>query len=125
MAALRIIFMGTPDLAAASLRALLRVPKFQIVAVVTQPDRPKGRDLKLQPSPVKQLAFEAGLSVLQPEKARDEKFIAELRVLQPEVIAVAAFDFGFAALWLPECPHVVVAKISRRIADPIRHPQRR
>ena len=91
MAALRIIFMGTPDLAAASLRALLRVPKFQIVAVVTQPDRPKGRDLKLQPSPVKQLAFEAGLSVLQPEKARDEKFIAELRVLQPEVIAVAAF----------------------------------
>ena len=83
--------MGTPDLAAASLRALLRVPKFQIVAVVTQPDRPKGRDLKLQPSPVKQLAFEAGLSVLQPEKARDEKFIAELRVLQPEVIAVAAF----------------------------------
>ena len=91
MAALRIIFMGTPDLAAASLRALLRVPKFQIVAVVTQPDRPKGRDLKLQPSPVKQLALEAGLPVLQPEKARDEKFIAELRALQPELIAVAAF----------------------------------
>ena len=91
MPALRIIFMGTPDLAAASLRALLRVPKFQIVAVVTQPDRPKGRDLKLQPSPVKQLALEAGLPVLQPEKARDEKFIAELRALQPELIAVAAF----------------------------------
>ena len=91
MAALRIIFMGTPDLAAASLRALLAVPKFQIVAVVTQPDRPKGRDLKLQPSPVKQLALEAGLPVLQPEKARDEKFIAELRALQPELIAVAAF----------------------------------
>ncbi len=91
MAALRIVFMGTPELAAASLRALLRVPKFQIVAVVTQPDRPKGRDLKLQPSPVKQLALEAGLPVLQPEKARDEKFIAELRALQPELIAVAAF----------------------------------
>lgn len=91
MAALRIIFMGTPDLAAASLRTLLRVPKFQIVAVVTQPDRPKGRDLKLQPSPVKQLALEAGLPILQPEKARDEKFIAELRALQPELIAVAAF----------------------------------
>ena len=91
MAALRIVFMGTPELAAASLRALLRVPKFQIVAVVTQPDRPKGRDLKLQPSPVKQLALEAGLPVLQPEKARDEKFIEELRSLQPELIAVAAF----------------------------------
>lgn len=91
MAVLRIVFMGTPDLAAASLRALLCVPKFQIVAVVTQPDRPKGRDLKLQPSPVKQLALESGLPVLQPEKARDEKFIAELRALQPELIAVAAF----------------------------------
>ncbi len=91
MAALRIIFMGTPDLAAASLRALLHEPAFQIVAVVAQPDRPKGRDLKLQPSPVKQVALDAGLLVLQPEKARDEKFIAELRALQPELIAVAAF----------------------------------
>jgi methionyl-tRNA formyltransferase len=91
MAALRIIFMGTPDLAAESLRALLREPAFQIVAVVTQPDRPKGRDMKLQPSPVKQHALEAGLPVLQPERARDEKFIAELRALRPELIAVAAF----------------------------------
>lgn len=91
MAGLRIIFMGTPDLAAASLRALLRESAFQIIAVVTQPDRPKGRDLKLQPSPVKQLALEAGLPVLQPEKARDEMFIEQLRALQPELIAVAAF----------------------------------
>ncbi len=91
MAALRIIFMGTPELAAASLRTLLREPAVQIVAVVTQPDRPKGRDLKLQPSPVKQVALDAGLLVLQPEKARDEKFIAELRTLQPELVAVAAF----------------------------------
>jgi methionyl-tRNA formyltransferase len=91
MAALRIIFMGTPELAAASLAALLREPAFQLVAVVTQPDRPKGRDLKLQPSPVKELALRANLPVLQPLKARDEKFIAELRALQPELIAVAAF----------------------------------
>lgn len=91
MAALRIIFMGTPELAAASLSALLREPAFQIVAVVTQPDRPKGRDLKLQPSPVKELTFSAGLPVLQPLKAREEGFIAELRALQPELIAVAAF----------------------------------
>jgi methionyl-tRNA formyltransferase len=91
MAALRIIFMGTPELAAASLAALLQKPTFQILAAVTQPDRPKGRELKLQPSPVKQLALTAGLPVLQPEKARDEKFLAELRTLAPDLIAVAAF----------------------------------
>jgi methionyl-tRNA formyltransferase len=91
MAALRIIFMGTPELAAASLTALLREPAFQILAAVTQPDRPKGRELKLQPSPVKQLAGTAGLPVLQPEKARAENFVAELRCLAPDLIAVAAF----------------------------------
>jgi methionyl-tRNA formyltransferase len=91
MAALQIIFMGTPELAAASLEALLREPAFQIIAVVTQPDRPKGRDLKSQPSPVKQLARNAGLPVLQPVKAREEGFIAELRARKPDLIAVAAF----------------------------------
>lgn len=91
MARLRIIFMGTPELAAVSLEALRREPAVEIVAVVTQPDRPKGRDLKLQPSPVKAIALRAGLPVLQPEKARDEKFIAELRRWQPDLVAVAAF----------------------------------
>ena len=91
MAALRIIFMGTPELAATSLNALLHEPAFQVVAVVTQPDRPKGRDLKLQPSPVKEIALPAGVRVLQPSKARDEKFIAELQTFQPDLIAVAAF----------------------------------
>jgi methionyl-tRNA formyltransferase len=91
MAGLRIIFMGTPELAAVSLKALLHEPAFHVVAVATQPDRPKGRELKLQPSPVKQIATRAGLPVLQPEKARDENFITELRRLQPDLIAVAAF----------------------------------
>jgi methionyl-tRNA formyltransferase len=91
MAALRIVFMGTPELAAASLRALLRESAFDLRAVVTQPDRPKGRDLKLQPSPVKELALAAGLPVLQPLKAREESFLATLREFQPELIAVAAF----------------------------------
>jgi len=88
---LRIIFMGTPELAATSLAALLREPAFQVVAVVTQPDRPKGRDLKLQPSPVKVIALQADLPVLQPEKARDEKFVEALRSFQPDLVAVAAF----------------------------------
>jgi methionyl-tRNA formyltransferase len=91
MARLRIIFMGTPELATASLAALRREPAFEIVAVVTQPDRPKGRELKLQPSPVKAIALRAGLPVLQPEMARDEHFITELRRLRPDLIAVAAF----------------------------------
>ena len=91
MPALRIIFMGTAELSCASLEALIDSPGFQVVAVVTQPDRPKGRDLKLQASPVKELALRAGLPVLQPERARDEGFISQLRALQPDLIAVAAY----------------------------------
>src|SRR5437868_14136958 len=83
--------MGTPDLAAASLQALLGAPGFQVIAAVTQPDQPKGRGLKLQPPPVKEIAARAGLPVLQPERARDEGFIDELRRLQPDLIAVAAY----------------------------------
>lgn len=83
--------MGTPELAKVSLEALLLESRFEVIAVVTQPDRPKGRDLKLQPSPVKETAIRAGISVLQPEKARDEKFIAELAKFYSDVIAVAAF----------------------------------
>jgi methionyl-tRNA formyltransferase len=91
MTALRIIFLGTAELSCASLQALAGEAQFQIGAVVTQPDRPKGRDLKLQPSPVKTLALRLGLPVLQPELARDEQFIAELRALQPELIVTAAY----------------------------------
>jgi len=91
MAELRIIFMGTAELSCASLGALTAVPGFQVVAVVTQPDRPKGRELKLRPSPVKEWALRAKLPVLQPERARDPAFLAQLRGLQPDLIAVAAF----------------------------------
>jgi methionyl-tRNA formyltransferase len=91
MAVLRIVFMGTAELSCDSLRALMASPLFQVVAVVTQPDRPKGRELKLQPSPVKELALQARLPVLQPERARDAAFLAALRELQPDLIAVAAY----------------------------------
>jgi len=91
MASLRIVFMGTPELAATVLERLVRETELEIIAVVTQPDRPKGRELKLQPSPVKGIALAAGLPVLQPQKAREEKFIAELRRLSPDLLAVAAF----------------------------------
>jgi methionyl-tRNA formyltransferase len=91
MSALRIVFMGTPELAAASLEALLASKDFQIVASVTQPDRPKGRDLKLRASPVKELALKSGIPVLQPQRARAPEFILELQKFAPDLIAVAAF----------------------------------
>src|SRR5215472_15610708 len=83
--------MGTPELACVSLRDLLRQPQFTVVAVVTQPDRPKGRDLKLHPSPVKELALQHNLPVLQPQRSRDPAFIDSLRPFAPELIVVAAF----------------------------------
>jgi methionyl-tRNA formyltransferase len=88
---LRIVFMGTPELSCASLRELLNSPTFQVTGVVTQADKPKGRDLKLQPSPVKELALNHNLPLLQPERARNEGFLQELRSLEPELIVVAAY----------------------------------
>ncbi len=83
--------MGTAELSCASLEKLAHSQSVQVAAVVTQPDRPKGRDLKPQSLPVKTLALRLGLPVLQPPRARDEKFIAELRALQPDLIVVAAY----------------------------------
>ena len=83
--------MGTAELSCASLEKLARARAFQIAAVVTQPDKPKGRELKPQPSPVKILAQKLNLPVLQPAKARDEQFISELRGLKPDLIVVVAY----------------------------------
>ena len=83
--------MGTAELSCDSLRALIASPHSQVLAVVTQPDRPKGRELKLQPSPVKALALQAGFPILQPERARDEAFLGALRELRPDLIVVAAY----------------------------------
>ena len=83
--------MGTAELSCASLQALAADKQFSVAAVVTQPDRPKGRDLKPQASPVKVLAQKLGLPVLQPLRARDEKFLGDLRLLHPELIVVAAY----------------------------------
>jgi methionyl-tRNA formyltransferase len=91
MPRLKTVFMGTAELACASLRALLREDFIQIATVVTQPDRPKGRSLKLQGSPVKEIASAEHLPLLQPERARSEDFIAQLRELRPDLIVVAAF----------------------------------
>jgi methionyl-tRNA formyltransferase len=88
---LRIVFFGSAELARASLRALLGSNQFEVVAVVTQPDRPKGRHLKLQAPPVKEIAVEAGLALLQPERARDPAFVSKVAALAPELIVVVAY----------------------------------
>src|SRR5687767_11260972 len=88
---LRTIFFGTAELACASLGALAQADFRQLLAIVTQPDKPKGRDLKLQPTPVKAEALKLGLRVMQPGKARAAEFIEELAALKPDLIVVAAY----------------------------------
>ena len=81
--------MGTPEFAVNSLEALHN--KVDLIAVITQPDRPKGRGHKLTPSPVKTWAVEHGIEVLQPEKIKTEEFTNKLEELQPDLIIVVAF----------------------------------
>ncbi len=87
----RLVFMGTADLAATVLRRLVADPRCQVILAVSQPDRPKGRDLALQPTPVKQAALELGIPMDQPTKARDPEFIERLRTLAPDLMVVAAY----------------------------------
>jgi methionyl-tRNA formyltransferase len=88
---LRIIFFGTAELARPSLAALMQSPLFEVIGVATQPDRPKGRDLKLQPTPVKIEAERWKLPVWQPLRAREDAFIRSLAELKPDLIVVAAY----------------------------------
>ena len=87
---MRIVFMGTPDFAAVSLQRLLDA-HFDVVGVFTQPDKPKNRGMKLQPSPVKEIALANGLPVFQPEKMRDGTALAALQSLQPDILVVVAY----------------------------------
>ena len=91
MEPLRVIFFGSAELARASLAALAGSGFCRVLAVVTQPDRPKGRQLHLQPTPVKIEAQASGIPVLEPAKARDPAFVRQLAALQPELIVVAAY----------------------------------
>ncbi|MCX5751512.1 MAG: methionyl-tRNA formyltransferase [Candidatus Saganbacteria bacterium] len=87
---MRIVFMGTPAAAAKILQALVDA-KQEIIAVVTQPDRPQGRGLKVYFSPVKELALQYNLPLLQPEKVKEPIFVAELCALKPDLIIVVAY----------------------------------
>jgi len=87
---LKILYMGTPDYAATILRALVESGE-DVFAVITQPDKPKGRGYQLTPPPVKVFAEEKGLPVYQPQTLRDEAFMDLLKELDPELIIVAAY----------------------------------
>ncbi len=87
---MRVVFMGTPDIAATCLKRILDDGS-DVVAVYTQPDRPKGRGMKLVYSPVKEVAMAAEIPVYQPENFKDEETVQTLRELQPDVIAVVAY----------------------------------
>ena len=87
---MRILFWGTPDFAVASLRAL-DDEGFQVVGVVTQPDRPAGRGRKLTPSPVREVAESMGVPVLTPERPRGDDFMEEVRALAPDLSVVVAY----------------------------------
>ena len=88
---MRIVFMGTTDFAVGSLAALAECGKYEIVGVVTQPDRPKGRGNKMLMTPVKEYAISKGYEVYQPQKVKTPEFVQILRDMQPDLIVVAAF----------------------------------
>jgi len=91
MSRIRVVFFGTAELAAVSLNRLAAEPWAAILGVVTQPDQPRGRDLRLQPTPVKAAALALGLPVQQPTRCRDEGFLRDLRELAPDVVLVVAY----------------------------------
>ncbi|MBO5497303.1 MAG: methionyl-tRNA formyltransferase [Oscillospiraceae bacterium] len=87
---MRVVFMGTPDFASASLKKIIE-EGFEIAGVFTQPDKPKGRGMEMSFSPVKELALQYGLPVYQPEKMRDGTALGILEELRPDILAVVAY----------------------------------
>lgn len=95
---MKIIFAGTPEFAVTSLEAIIH-SGHQVAAVITAPDKPSGRGLKLLPSPVKTTALQNGIQVLQPANLKDDSFLQEVKNMKPDVIVVVAFRMMPQALW--------------------------
>ncbi len=91
MSRIRALFLGTPEIARFCLEAMIKDPHFEVVGVITQPDRPAGRKLQLHPSPVKQLVQGLGIPVLTPEDLNTDEVLAQLAGLRAEVAVVVAF----------------------------------
>ena len=87
---MKIVYMGTPDFAVLPLRAM-KEAGFEVAAVVTQPDKPKGRGKTMMPTPVKEEAVALGIPVYQPVKVKEPEFLETLKEIAPDIIVVAAF----------------------------------
>ena len=87
---MRVVFMGTPDIAATCLKKII-ADGFEVVGVYTQPDRPKGRGMKMVFPPVKEVAIASDIPVFQPENFRDDETVEQLKALAPDVVAVVAY----------------------------------
>jgi len=98
MSRTRIIYFGTPEFAASQLKAIIEA-EYDVVAVVTMPDKPAGRGKKIQASEVKKTALEYGLPVLQPERLKDEAFVNELRQYNADLFVVVAFRMLPEIIW--------------------------
>jgi len=123
---MRIVFMGTAELASPCLEAVAKVPGYEVVAVVTQPDRPKGRDLKPMPPAVKVTAEQLGLPIQQPLKIREPAAVDSLRAIQPDLLIVVAYGqiLPKAVLEIPSlgCINVHTSLLPRwRGAAPIQY----
>ena len=108
---MRIVYMGTPDFAVPPLAALVE-NGYEIVAVVTQPDKPKGRGKTLLPPPVKEEAMKHDIPIYQPLKVRDPEFVETLSKLEH-----SKNDTGYAKVWMSEYTCVTFAEIQRRSAN--------
>lgn len=96
---MKIVFMGTPDFAVASLKALVEGGKCEVVAVITAPDKPSGRGLLMNETPVKKYAVSQAIPVLQPEKLKNTEFLEELRSYQADLQIVVAFRMLPEVVW--------------------------
>jgi len=105
---LRIVFMGTPEFAIPSLEMLVR-EGYEVAAVVTQPDKPKGRGKKTAMPPVKEFAIKNNIEVLQPSKVKTPEFVSTIRELRPDLLVTAAYGKSFprksghTSLWVRKC----------------------
>ena len=116
---MRIVFFGSDDFAAVHLEELIHHEKFDVVGCVTQPDRPKGRGMKVILSPIKELALEHAIDVLQPTDMKDENFVAGLKQFDADVFVCDClwpYSFstysGYSINMCIECSWVFVASIS-------------
>lgn len=123
----RVVFMGTPDFAVPTLHALIEQPRFEVVGVVTQPDRPAGRGRKVQMPPVKELALKHDIPVLQPEQRIDKTdALAQLKAWEPDYMVVVAYGQILKPVVL-DIPRVMPINVHASIlprwrgASPIQH----